>query len=83
MSNLNLPIWTARHENSYDKNGVNYRNLTFAEAWEMSTGKNLHPNTRGFIISPQGENVTLGDGRTPEIEAELERLRMSVIQPAL
>ena len=82
MQDLNAPIWTARHENCYDKNGINYRNLTFSEAWEMSTGKNLYPNTRGFIISPEGKNITLGDGRTPEIEAELQRLIMAY-QPAL
>jgi len=79
MSNLQSSNWTARHENTWDKNGVNYKNLTFAEAWEMCQGKNLHPNTRGFIISPEGKNITLGDGRTPEIEAELERLRMNLV----
>jgi len=83
MKNLNLPVWSASHENSYDKNGVNFPNLTFAEAWEMCQGKNLYPGTRGFIISPEGKNVTLGDGRTPEIEEEATRLRMLAIQPAL
>ncbi len=86
MSNFQLPVWTARHQNCYDSNGVNYRGLTLEEAWQMCQSKNLYPNTRGWIISPEGKNITLGDGRTPEIEAELQRLKMSALlpfQPAL
>ena len=80
MSNIHLKVWTCRHENTWGKGGISFTGLTFAEAWNKCQEK--MPNQRGFIISPEGKNITLGDGRTAEIEAELERLRMSA-QPAL
>lgn len=65
--------WTARHENCWGEGGRTFKGLSLVGA--MIQANDHEQNQWGWIITPDGKNFTRGDGRTPELEAEIISLR--------